>query len=74
MEGFDSADWASEADCRSIGNFVSMINRGAVLRKTKQQNCIAHSFAVGEFMAAGKASLEAVWLRRLPKNSGAPQP
>ena len=51
-----------------------MINGGAVSWKAKQQNCIAHSFAEGEFMAASKASLEAIWLRRLLKSCGAPQP
>ena len=42
--------------------------------KAKQQNCIAHSSAEGEFIAASKASLEAIWLQRLLKSCGAPQP
>jgi hypothetical protein len=75
MEGFVDADWASDADSRrSIGGYVFMINGGAVSWKAKQQNCIAHSSAEGEFMAASKASLEAIWLRRLLKSCGAPQP
>ena len=51
-----------------------MIDGGAVSWKAKQQSCIAHCSAEGEFMAASKASLEAIWLRRLLKSCGAPQP
>ena len=73
--GFVDADWASGTySRRGIGGYVFMINGRAVSWTAKQQSCIAHSSAEGEFMAASKASLEANWLRRLLKSCGAPQP
>ena len=75
MEDLVDADRAPDAESRrSIEGYVFMIDGGAVSWKAKQQNCIAHSSAEGEFMAASKASLEAIWLRRLLKSCGAPQP
>jgi hypothetical protein len=66
MLGFVDSDWASDPDSRrSIGGYVFLLNGAAISWKCGKQPCVAHSSAEGEFMAASKASIEAVWLRRL---------
>lgn len=73
MLGFVDSDWASDPDSRrSIGGYVFLLNGAAISWKCGKQTCVAHSSAEGEFMAASKASLEAIWLRRLLTGLGHP--
>ena len=73
MLGFVDSDWASDPDSRrSIGGYVFLLNGAAVAWKCGKQPCVAHSSAEGEFIAASKASLEAIWLRRLLTGLGHP--
>jgi Reverse transcriptase (RNA-dependent DNA polymerase) len=72
--GFADSDWAADRiSRRSVGSWVYLLNGGAVSWKSKQHPCVAVSTSEAEFMSASKAALEAVWLRRILADAGAPQ-
>ena len=72
--GYSDSDWAACVDTRkSVGAFVLFLNGGPVSWRSKQQTSVALSTCEAEFMAASKASTEALLLRRILAGLGCPQ-
>jgi len=75
MFGFCDSDWAACLDTRrSIGAYVLLLNGGAIAWRSKKQPSVALSTAEAEFMAASSTANTTLWLRRILKDLGAPQP
>ena len=65
------ADWAQDpADRRSTTGYITKINGGTVSWASKKQTTIALSSAEAEYMAAGAAVQEILWLRTLLSELG----
>lgn len=72
--GYSDSDWAACVDTRkSVGAYVLFLNGGPVSWRSKQQTSVALSTCEAEFMAASKASTEALWLRRILAGLGCVQ-
>ena len=62
------ADWAGDRDNRvSTTGFVFLMAGGVVIWESKKEKYIAHSTAEAEYLAYGKATLTAAWVRKLAK-------
>jgi hypothetical protein len=70
LNGFTDANWAREADRRSVGGYVFMLAGGAISWSSKRQNTVATSSCEAEYIAASEASKEAIWLQRLLDHFG----
>lgn len=65
---FSDADWAGDIDDRrSTSGLVMKINGTAVSWKSKKQTSVAQSSAESEYVSAGEAVKEILWLRQLLK-------
>ncbi|UYV61059.1 hypothetical protein LAZ67_1003272 [Cordylochernes scorpioides] len=64
--GFSDADFAGDLDTRksTTGN-VFMLNNGPISWCSQKQNCVSLSTTESEYIAASKATKEAIWLRQL---------
>lgn len=72
--GFCDSDWAGDADTRrSVTGFCFCLGSGCVSWSSKKQPTVALSSTEAEYKAACLASCEALWLRRVLMDLGAPQ-
>jgi hypothetical protein len=71
IQGYVDADWAGDVDTRrSTSGYVFMMNGGAISWMSKRQSVVALSTTEAEYMAATRASQEAIWLKRLCSDVG----
>ncbi|UYV62645.1 hypothetical protein LAZ67_2001397 [Cordylochernes scorpioides] len=64
--GFSDADFAGDLDTRkSTTGYVFMLNNGPISWCSQKQNCVSLSTTESEYIAASKATKEAIWLRHL---------
>ncbi|UYV70127.1 hypothetical protein LAZ67_7001882 [Cordylochernes scorpioides] len=64
--GFSDADFAGDLDTRkSTTGYVFMLNNGPISWCSQKQNCVSLSTTESEYIAASKATKEAIWLRQL---------
>jgi hypothetical protein len=72
--GYTDSDWAGEPDTRrSTGGYVFKMCGAAVSWSSKLQNSSALSSTEVEYVAATRASQEAIWLRQLLQQLGVTQ-
>jgi len=68
---FCDADWAGDTtDRRSTSGIVLKVNNNTVVWSSKRQTVVALSSAEAEYMAAGAAVQEIIWLRALLSELG----
>jgi hypothetical protein len=71
VTGYSDSDWGGDVDGRkSTTGYVFQISNGPVSWKVKRQTTVALSSAEAEYMAAGAATQEAIWLRAILKELG----
>ncbi|UYV81871.1 hypothetical protein LAZ67_20002749 [Cordylochernes scorpioides] len=64
--GFSDADFGGDLDTRkSTTGYVFMLNNGPISWCSQKQNCVSLSTTESEYIAASKATKEAIWLRHL---------
>ena len=63
--GYTDADWGGSEDRRSIGDYVCMINRGAVSWTSKKKQSVALSSTVAVYMSLTQGVKESIWLREV---------
>ncbi|UYV84036.1 hypothetical protein LAZ67_X000937 [Cordylochernes scorpioides] len=64
--GFSDAYFAGDLDTRkSTTGYVFMLNNGPISWCSQKQNCVSLSTTESEYIAAFKATKEAIWLRQL---------
>ncbi|UYV73992.1 hypothetical protein LAZ67_11001747 [Cordylochernes scorpioides] len=64
--GFSDADFGGDLDTRkSTTGYVFMLNNGPISWCSQKQNCVSLSTTKSEYIAASKATKEAIWLRHL---------
>ena len=69
LSGFTDSDWAGSIDDRkSTSGSVFNLGSGAITWCSKKQDSIALSSAEAEYVAAGAAAKQAIWLRKLLKD------
>ena len=74
LVGYSDSDWAGDIDNRrSTTGFCFTLGSGAVSWSSKKQPTVALSSTEAEYRAACSAATEAIWLRRLLAELGAPQ-
>ncbi|HTU07751.1 MAG TPA: Ty1/Copia family ribonuclease HI, partial [Trebonia sp.] len=72
--GYCDADWATSMDDRrSVTGWVFLVAGGAISWQSQRQKSVALSTVEAEYMAAGNATKEAVWLRTLLNELGETQ-
>ena len=66
LHGYADADWGGDHDSRrSTTGFIFKIADGAISWSSKLQHTVALSTAEAEYLSAGAAAQEAVWLRTM---------
>ena len=68
------ADWASDADRKSVSGYVIMLVGGAVAWSSKKQSMVALSTAKAEYVAATHCAKQVIWHRSLLKEVRIPIP
>jgi len=71
---FCDADWASNADRKSMSGYVVLFAGGAVAWSAKKQSTIALSTAEAEYIAATHVAKQVLWHRTFCEELGFPQP
>ena len=70
---YSDADWAGDLDDRHFtSGYIFLLAGAAVSRLSKKQSIMALSTAEAEYVALSLATQEALWLRRLLKDTGMP--
>jgi hypothetical protein len=68
---FCDADWAGDlGDRRSMSGYVMKVAGAPIAWCSKKQPCVSRSSAESEYMAAGAAVCEIIWLRTLLRELG----
>ncbi|GJU98087.1 RNA-directed DNA polymerase, eukaryota [Tanacetum coccineum] len=70
----DASFQTNTDDTKSQTGYVFILNGGAVDRKSAKQSTIAMSSIKAEYIAAAKASMEAVWMRKFINGLGDAMP
>nr|GFA51655.1 hypothetical protein [Tanacetum cinerariifolium] len=71
VTSFCDASWQCDKDdTKSQTCYIFVVNGGAVDRKSKKQTTIAMHSAQAEYVAASKAVMEAVWMRKFVGDLG----
>ena len=65
MNIFCDADWASDADRKSVSGYVITIGGGTVTWSSKKQSTVALSTAKAKYIAATHAAKQILWHRSL---------
>ena len=68
------ADWASDADRKSVSGYVITLAHGAVAWSSKKQSTVALSTAEAKYMAATHCAKQVIWYRSLLTEVGLPLP
>lgn len=68
------ADWATDADRKSISGYVITMAGGAVAWSSKKQNTVALSTAEAEYIAATHVAKQVLWHRSLFEELNLPLP
>lgn len=74
INAFCDADWASNADRKSVSGYVFTLAGGAIAWSSKKQTSVALSTAEAEYVAATHATKQLLWFRTLFDELGFPQP
>ena len=61
MKIYCNADWASQADRKSMSGYVITLARGAIAWSSKKQTAIALSTAEAEYVAATHVAKQVLW-------------
>ncbi|KAK0596555.1 hypothetical protein LWI29_016765 [Acer saccharum] len=74
LVGFSDSDWAGCLDdMRSTSSYVFSLGSGICSWSSKKQKTVAQSSAEAEYVAAAKATSQAIWLRRILEDIGEKQ-
>ena len=68
------ADWASDADRKSVSGYVITLAGGAVAWSSKKQSTVALSTAKAEYVDATHCAKQVIWHRSLFTEVGLPLP
>jgi hypothetical protein len=68
------ADWASNADRKSVSGYVFTLAGGAIAWSSKKQTSVALSTAEAEYVAATHVAKQTLWFQALFSELGFPQP
>lgn len=72
--GYCDSDWGGSLDdMKRTSSYVFSIGSGVCSWMSKKQNSVAQSSAEAEYVAAAKATSQAIWLRRILENIGEKQ-
>lgn len=72
--GYTDSDWAGCLDdMKSTSAYVFSLGSGACSWASKKQSVVAQSTAEAEYIAAAKATSQAIWLRRILEDIGEKQ-
>jgi hypothetical protein len=74
LEGYTDASWADDAlDRKSTSGYAFVVNGTLVAWQSRRQHSVATSSMESEYIAAGMAAKQAIWLRSILKEFGYPQ-
>ena len=69
--GYSDAYWAGDIETRrSTSGYVSVLNSGCIIWRSKKQRSVALSSTEAEYMALSEATQEAVWLKSFMRELG----
>ena len=68
------ADWASDADRKSVSGYVITLAGGAIVWSSKKQSTVALSTAEAEYVATMHCAKQVIWHRSLLKEVRIPIP
>ena len=71
LEGYSDSDFAGDKETRrSTSAYIFKIGEGTISWMSKKQDVVATSTTEAEYMALGKATSEALWLKRFLEELG----
>lgn len=75
LTGYSDADYANDADTRrSVSGYTMFVGDTLVTYKSKQQKSVSQSTTEAEYVAMCLAAKEVMYLRRILRELGVPQP
>lgn len=74
VKGYCDSDWAGSVDdMKSTSGYVFSLGSGVISWCSKKQDTVAQSSAEAEYLAAGLATQQSLWLRRILEDIGEKQ-